>query len=260
MARRKSKPRAKGGGWFIPLAKWLILTVFTVAAVFYLTRMTVRFMKRAPLFRVDEVVMDPGLHMIDRGALEKFQGRSIFEVDIAALQKTLQARYPQVDRIRVLRRFPNELIIMAEPREPFAVVQTGDQAMIVDRQGVVLSLSADEPPPLPRIRGVDALVAPALGQPIHRKDLAVGLSIISSVAGRDRWNLTDIKDIDVGNMSMIPLNFNNGLQVIMDQDQVPHKVRQLDIVLNQLQLDLKDVNYVDLRFKEPVLGTKPLAK
>lgn len=256
MARRKKKRNP----WLIPAAKWLIFSVVTVAAVFYLSQETIRYMKQAPLFRVRDVVMDPGLHMIDSGILEKFKGRSIFQVDIAALQKTLRVRYPQIDRIRVLRRFPNALLIVAQPRQPYAIVVAGDRAVIVDEQGVVLSLSAEDPPPLPRITGLEALAAPALGQPVRRKDLSVGISIIQAIAARDRWKITDIKDVDVSNLSMIPLNLNNGLQVIMDQEQVKYKVRQLDIVLNQLQLDLKEVNYIDLRFKEPVLGTKPLAE
>ncbi len=65
-----------------------------------------------------------------------------------------------------------------------------------------------------------------------------------------------IKDINIENLSKIQLTLSNQLDVIIDRDKVAQKIRVLGVILAQERLDLKEVKYVDLRFKEPIIGKK----
>ena len=65
-----------------------------------------------------------------------------------------------------------------------------------------------------------------------------------------------IRDVNIESLSKIYFTLSNKLDVVIDKDKIAQKIRVLGIVLAQDRLDLKDVKYIDLRFKEPVIGKK----
>ena len=65
-----------------------------------------------------------------------------------------------------------------------------------------------------------------------------------------------LRTIDVGSLSRIYCHFSDGLKVIIDSDDVPRKVQLLGIVISQARVQLDQVNYIDVRLKEPVLSKK----
>ena len=50
------------------------------------------------------------------------------------------------------------------------------------------------------------------------------------------------------------------LKIIVDRDNIPHKMKILELVLSQAKPDFEGVQYIDLRFKEPILGKKDSQK
>jgi hypothetical protein len=60
----------------------------------------------------------------------------------------------------------------------------------------------------------------------------------------------------VENLSKIFLELESGLMIIMDGQNLVDKVHMLNLLLSQKQINLQRVNYIDLRFKEPVMGMK----
>ena len=63
-------------------------------------------------------------------------------------------------------------------------------------------------------------------------------------------------NIHVDNLLKIYFHLSNGLQVIVDQERIDQKIKLLAFVLAQKKIDLEQTKYIDLRFKEPVLGKK----
>ena len=57
-------------------------------------------------------------------------------------------------------------------------------------------------------------------------------------------------------VSKINIDMMKGFHVIVDKDRIPYKIKKLNFVLNQKQLDMKVVKYIDMRFKDPIVGKK----
>ncbi|MCK5081648.1 MAG: cell division protein FtsQ, partial [Candidatus Omnitrophica bacterium] len=61
---------------------------------------------------------------------------------------------------------------------------------------------------------------------------------------------------NVENLSKIQFTLSNGLVIILDRNNIDRRIKVLGVVLSQGKLDMKQVKYVDLRFKEPIIGKK----
>jgi len=208
------------------------------------------------MFKVKEVVRVPTLQYIESRYLKRLVGQNIFDVDLVYVRKRLQAQYPEIDDLKIVRRFPDKILIAARKREPVACLTQGSSLYLIDQEGVVLGAPESSPVGLPIISGVAVYKNVILGKPIRDRHLNVALGIIRDVSrnvGRGGMNVTSVH---VGNLSKIEALLENGLRVILDTDRITEKVRQMGLVLGQSSLDLRNYEYIDLRFKEPILGQK----
>jgi len=253
MARKK---RSKHDQWLMPALRYLIIAVVTIAALFFLTQVTVSSAKKAEMFKIKEVVRAPTLQYIESRYLRRLMGQNIFEVNLAYVRNRLQAQYPEIDDLKVVRRFPDKILVAARKREPVAFLAQGNALFLIDRDGVVLGSQASSPSGLPIISGVAVYRNIVLGKPIRDRNLGVALGIIRDISVNAGLRGMKVTSVQVGNLSKIEALLENGLRVILDTDRTSEKIRQLGLVLGQSTLDLKNYEYVDLRFKEPILGQK----
>jgi len=177
--------------------------------------------------------------------------------DLKAVQRKLNYKYPQAAKLKVIKRFPNQISVLAKQRVPFAQLEVKKKIVIVDKEGVVLSLEEKRDKKLPDITGIKfnnpELV---LGMPLRGSDIWLTLKIIKLFKANRSLAAYSISGINIENLSKINFTLSNHLNVIIDRDKIAQKIRVLSIVLAQDRLNLKDVKYVDLRFKEPILGKK----
>jgi len=248
--RNRSKPSSS-----LIALKYTILIVFILGAAIYLGCKTVESVKGAELFRIRDIVKSPSLQYVRSAQLDALVGRSIFTVDLARVQKTLRTQYPEIDRMRVIRSFPNRLYVAAQKREPLAVIALGGEEFLVDRKGFVLS-AVQGASKLPAISGMELKVQARPGRPIRRDDVDTALEIIEAVQQNEYLKPYLIQTVNVANLSRIDCRFSEQINVIMDRDKIPEKVKTLGLLLSQSDIDFKQIEYIDLRFKEPVLGRK----
>ena len=95
-----------------------------------------------------------------------------------------------------------------------------------------------------------------IGSLIENEDLQVALGIIRVFRTERALVSYKISKIDVGNLSEIYFYLTESLKVIIDEENFRHKLRILALVLSQAKSELNTVKYIDLRFKEPILGKK----
>jgi cell division septal protein FtsQ len=62
--------------------------------------------------------------------------------------------------------------------------------------------------------------------------------------------------VDVDNLSKVSFNIGPMLQIILDKEDSARKLEMLVSLISQKKLDFREVKYIDLRFKEPVVGKK----
>jgi len=252
MARKNSKKQS----WKISIITYSLIGIFSAFIIFFVANQAVLFFKKNELFMIKEIVKDPNLPSLDMGFLDRLKGRSIFTVDLRSMASRLQARNPQVDHFRILRKFPDRIYIVAKTREPFAILSIRHQEAVIDEEGVVLSSNGPAPRQLPVVIGVGAIKVVKEGRPVSSDEVRTAIEVIRDFSANRQVAAYGMSVVDVSNLSKIVCTLSDGLKVIVDQDSLPQKFRTLEFLLTEGKLKLDEILYIDLRFKEPVLGKK----
>jgi hypothetical protein len=66
-----------------------------------------------------------------------------------------------------------------------------------------------------------------------------------------RWR---IHAVQAGNLSKIDMLVGENMHVILDQDDTQDKIELLQMLISANKINLNQVKYIDLRFKEPVIA------
>jgi cell division septal protein FtsQ len=235
---------------------YTLVFVFILFVLFFVGRQVNDFLYSSPVFLVKEVVTPADLQYIDAQTLQRLVGKNILRVDLVSLQHQLQARYPEIDQLKIFRRFPSQIVLTAKRRQAFVCLSTGKQDLLLDKEGYVLSVNAMAGTRLPIIRGVPLLRGVVLGKPLRDPELIVALKIVSVFEESDILRKYELSFVDVENPSKILLLFSNNLNVLLDKDKIDNVSSQLVLLLAQENLNLNTIDYIDLRFKEPVIRWK----
>src|SRR3989338_1009478 len=132
-------------------------------------------------FRIKTVVIDPSLQFIHVWDMEKLEGRNIFSVDLKDVQQRLNAKYPQVSDLKVLRKFPDQIYVEAKQRLPFAQINLQNKTITLDEKGVILSTASKQLEQLPLISGVKSgPLKITLGYMLGGQDVQTALKIIKA--------------------------------------------------------------------------------
>jgi len=237
------------------LLKFFIGSALAAAAVFLVYSQSVNFLRRSSLFRIREIVMAPSLRYIDPRLLLFLKGRSIFAVDLDVVHRRLRERYPEVNALRIVRKFPDRIYITAKKREPVAAVSVGARQVLVDREGVVVAPGPAAGMSLPLVEGLRGKRI-TYGESLNSAELDVALEIINAFENNADLRSWSIKTVDARNLMKIDFFLHNDLHLIIDQDDIETKIMRLGIVLTEGKVNLPNISYIDLRFQEPILGQK----
>ncbi|MCK5581184.1 MAG: cell division protein FtsQ/DivIB [Candidatus Omnitrophica bacterium] len=260
MARRKRKLNQQK----IKYIQTGIIGVFVVFVGFVLFNGMTKMISRSGFFIIREVEVAPSLAAVSSRHLNRLKGKNIFRVNLNELQKRIQSQYPYIDQLRVLRKFPDKIYVDAIRRDPFARIGIQGQDVLVDEKGIVLSVNPQAPfyreffaaDKVPGIVGIPANGNAVVGKAVLCREAREALRVLKVIKKNEYLRSYKVKSVDVTNLSEMVVHFRNGLKIILDRDKVTQKVKQLGILLSQGKLDLKATGYIDLRFKEPVLGEK----
>jgi cell division septal protein FtsQ len=208
-------------------------------------------------FKVKVIKVDPSLVVVNRDALEKIKGENIFAVDLVHVHEKLAKRYPQIEGLKVTRQFPDQISVEATPRLPVAQFKVGRKVMTIDDQGVVLSTTTPRDEKFPFVDGIMLKNQHvALGKPLKRQEVDIALDLIAAFEANRVLESYTIESIHVENTSKVEFLVSNGLRIFVDQDELPRRMRLLGFILTRADINLEEINYLDLRFKEPVIGKK----
>lgn len=215
------------------------------------------FLNKSDYFKIKIIKYDPALEFINKRYTERLKGKSIFAVDLQKVQKQLSFRYPQVKNLRVVREFPNQISVVAKSRSPVAQTRLLEKNLTLDDNGVVLSTTTKLDKNLPLIKGIK-YASPKIdvGLPLKGKSISTALNIIDEFDEHRTLAHYQIAEVNVANLSNIQFDLSNKLRIIVDRDNMKQKMELLSVLLAKGRLRLKEVKYIDLRFKEPIIGKK----
>ncbi len=253
MVKKTESPQSKIAAVILQYFIILVCIAFVMIAIgqgaFY-------YLRTSAIFKIREVVSQQSLNFIRTRTLDCLIGQSIFDVDLYAVQRRLQVEYPQIDQLRLYRQFPNRIYVDAIRRDPFAVVLFQHQQILLDKDGAVLSLTIPPNHKFPLITGLTFEQNAVVGKLLRHADLALALTIITSIRDNPHLASMPVVSLDLTNLSEIQCVLANQLRVILSADKVQQKVVMLGIVMSEGLIQAQEIKYIDLRFREPIISKK----
>ena len=250
----------------------IIIVLFGIAIPAFLFIYLTSGMRAMDNFKIKNIVVKEG-KALDFSYLK---GRNIFTLNLEQESRRILQAYPYYKKVRLVRVMPNMLFVDCARRSPLACVDAG-RRLYVDENNVVYSLPAQNPvPQVPVIVGLERKIGmPRNSRNNGTQDLSYVLSIIQEA--KVALNAQTIQRIDMSQKGQASLfiPFKNadilretqrknlravpeGLEVKIGFDDIKSKIKILSELLKQASDELYNIQYIDLRFKEPVI--KPRQK
>lgn len=192
-------------------------------------------------------------------------GGNIFCLDTLDLSDQIKRKFPRFSSVVVTRVPPSELLITAKERLPVAVIKR-DLYYVFDADGVVLSsFSAKEMLDLPLITGLEKQLKKIdVGKKYSFKTLSLSLALAKAlkiqmpsvyVRAPDMRHLK-VTRVDVEEFFAMSFYFNDDIKVKIGHQNFDERLSLLPAVLEGIDYEIGQVDYIDLRSKEPVVAYK----
>ena len=188
---------------------------------------------------------------------ELFKGENIFRVNLKQASAALRQSNPDCKNVVLRRLLPDRIIVNFLPRRAVAAVKLSEY-FFLDEQGVLFT--SDRPRydnlQLPLIIGLAEKVSqPRSGLRCNEKSLLACLDFISALsADRSLCEQVKIERINLENANDIFLFTTSGCKLNLGSyDSLNRKPAILLKLLKEIDADLSQVQYIDLRFKESVV-------
>jgi hypothetical protein len=235
-----------------------------VASLFILLTSGMRGMDN---FKIRNIVAREG-RALDFAYLK---GRNILTVDLERESRRVLLAYPYYKKVRLMRVMPNMLFADCVRRKPLACVDA-NRRLFIDEENVVYGIPAQNiVSNVPLIVGLEKkIVTPKTYQKNTIPDLSYVLDLIKEA--KTSLGAYPIQRIDMNQKGQaelfIPLKSADmlrdarnkdlsvvpeGLAVKVSFDDIRDKVKALSGLLQQAKEELYNIQYIDLRFKEPVI-------
>jgi len=214
----------------------------------------VEFLTSSPLFEIKDVLIDRSIGFIDLRSLRDLKGNNIFKVDISRIDRQIADRYPYIAQLRVVRQLPDRILILAKKRDPLMQIFYKKKYLTLDTEGVALYYTL-QPAVLPLVNGIplerDWLF---LGGHLRGPELGKVVDILNMFRSSPYLRKWRIHTVQADNLSKIDMLVGGNMHVILDQDDTQDKIELLQMLISANKIDLNQVKYIDLRFKEPVIA------
>jgi len=202
-----------------------------------------------------KIVDDLGMSAIDRTEmLSLYKGRNIFEIDINSLAARVRNQHPIIKQAVVKRVLPNTLEIEIVPRVPVATIRSRE-LYAVDRTGMILPLNGKNSD-LPVITGLSIWLNPRVGQRLESQRLESAFLLIDALREVSFRSDNEIVSIDASNYRNLSAYLRNGIEIKIGNEDFPGRLKNLKATLENPDLNKDNMRYIDLRFRDVVIGPK----
>lgn len=181
------------------------------------------------------------------------KAESLLEIDLEALRDRILNSHPEFKEVVIEKNYPDTIKVLVEPRIPFAQVKTV-RFFKVDAQGFVFEDSYEDPlSRLPVIEGVGSRSVKK-GMFCSSAALKKAIKIIRLLEARGFKDKYGIEKIDVANIDNISFYLKEDIEIKLGKDRFEEKTEKLEARLPNL--DLSQIKYIDLRFKDLIVGPR----
>jgi cell division septal protein FtsQ len=257
------------------LDKVLVAKVILAVILISLALTLYQRLKRFECFRVADVTVRHGVNVAqEEKNFVYLKGRNIFDLDLDKEARYVAYYYPSYQKIRITRFFPANLVVDFLKREPLAVIRSS-RVFYIDENLILFELPEGAAEvELPVITGVDKHVSGAkYGSKCGSAAVGSALSIIRQMRENKVLKGYKIKKLDMsGADNAATIFLVNGplgdytktgfvapvqlLEVKLGWEETRNKLALLATLLAQVKNNIYNIEYIDLRFKEPVIKFK----
>ncbi len=249
------------------ISRALIIVVVLGAITALLFVLLAAGMRRLDNFKIKNIIARDG-RALDFAYLK---GRNIYTLDLERESRRILLSYPYYRKVRLMRVMPNMLFADCVKRKPLACVDA-NRRLFIDEENVVYSIPPQHmTETVPLIVGFEKkIVTPKSSQKNTIPDLCYVLDLIKEAKislgaypiqriymnqkGQAEFfipfNSADVlREAQTKNSNVVP----DGLEVKVTFDDIRDKIKILSGLLQQAREELYNIQYIDLRFKEPVI-------
>jgi len=236
--------------------KPLVLVIFLLIIIGVCSKFAIQFLKSSEIFIIKKISFPKTIVFQKDSCVFDFIGENLFSLNLKKVERRIRLESPQLTKVRLLRHLPDELVIEASKRSPIALVNLSGKYFYVDSD-CAISSSDIQLSGLPVILGVvNRPGSLRVGQLYDDRNLRFGLEIIQEIDKITYLKKMSLAKVNVANLSRTSVVFGNGIEVIIGEERLGEKLQLLVLVVSRLENELNQVKYIDLRFKEPVIGRK----
>lgn len=234
--------------------------VFFIVTVAGLSMFTYNLLYKSNYFFIKESRIEWLAEPLSKIPYDKLRNTSarenIFRQDIKKITLDILADCPELKHVKVIRDFPDRLIIKIMPRCPIA--QVGESSFfLIDEEGVVLTETRDTiEEGLPIITGAGWKLFRKIGQKENGAGALKALLLLKTMDDADFSDSYTLSKIDVSDYRNISFFMENGLEVKIGHANFKERLESLDKTLSTITVNRDEIRYIDLRFDDVVLGTK----
>ena len=239
------------------MAKNKVKRILRVAVIFVLIAAIYLFLGNSRYFKLDTIEVIDKSHATALKAgdlLSMYKGRNIFGIDIDSLSSQIKRDTPTIKHAVVKRVLPNKLEIDIIPRVPIAKIKSHGYFPI-DRTGMVLSPEI-KTGKLPIIMGFSIWLNPKVGTKIENPQVRNAFLLIDALEESAVLSDYAVSTIDVSNYKNLSFYLENGIEVKIGSEDFLDRLNRLKTTFAKPKLDKENIKYIDLRFKDVVIGGK----
>ena len=270
MRKNKLKPASRRDNF--QLDKLLVAKAIGGIVLISLALAVYQKVKKSEYFRVSEVTVRQGSNISqDNKNFAYLVGRNVFDLDLNREARNTAYYYPSYQKVRITRFLPSQLVVDFLEREPLAVIRSS-RIFYIDENLVLF-----EPPQrsdgieLPVISGLERYVLGAkYGTRCIAPAMEAALNIIKAARANKVVRGYSIKRVDMSGSEdasifllvsraqmaytktdfIAPAQF---MEVKIGREDIRDKLTLLATLLSQVKNNIHNIEYIDLRFKDPVI-------
>lgn len=243
------------------LIKRIGVIVVSVASVVLVWILVTAFLERSDYFRLKSVdakgAAETSLAGMKNDLLRQYKDKNIFRIDIKAIAKNIEPKYPDASSIIVKRVLPDKLLVDLKFRKPVALLGNG-QVYPIDREGVILvNINSMKLKDFPIIKGIDPRLAGKPHKKNESKNLLLALDLLDEIKRARFLEKYSVHIVDAGDIKSMSFYLGeNGPVVIIGHEDFKDRLNILKDTLRDPRLVLDKINYIDIRFKDVAISPK----
>lgn len=228
---------------FRPISAFLIIFLTLLSSFLFLR--TDIFQVKALDFNFEELADEA---LVRQKIAEKVLARSIFFLNVAAVEQEIKGTFPTVSSVSFEKRWPDGLLIKVIVRKPLAIVEDKNQSQfLVDQEGLLFRQASKEPLPVIKL-GEEFEGTVGLWLAVNEQGIASYLKTLDLVSAKG----LETKGIYLRSRT-IELRLAQTIVWLNTDESIDPQLELLTQILQRLKLNGRTPKSVDLRFSRPVV-------